>query len=281
MKRRNLTTIVVATSLMLPMAAFANAGEGQKRDQEKASPSRAEWKSDKAHLKSAAHADFQRVDRESLESKMTAQELIGKTVVGSDGQRLGAIHDIGFAHFLPSEFQGDAKSTTAQDRGLNFYVAVGGVLGVGADIVSVPAERFGFDQENDHLTLDVTEDQFTAIAKPDTAEREFASSAAGTTWTTGPDGTAMAMSEDGLTGARTDVAATSDHEDVELIEKALKADSDLNEVADDIRVTRSGDAIVLSGDVPSESQKHRIVELARSHTDREVRDQIRTEAAAE
>ena len=109
MKRRHLTTIVVATSLMLPLSAFANAGDNKKeQNHENPAHSRTERKADRGEIKGAAHADFQRIDREALESQMTAQELIGKTVVGSDGERLGAIHDIGFAHFLPSELQADA-----------------------------------------------------------------------------------------------------------------------------------------------------------------------------
>ena len=300
MKNRPLTTIVVASSLMLPFAAFG--GDKSKTDRQHENRATTSSWSERDSKRSSTHADIKRMDRDKLDSKLTAKELIGKEVVDMNGERLGSIHDIGLAQALPNEFresersEGSTTTTSAvQNNSINLYVAVGGVMGLGADIVSVPADRFGFDRENDRLTLDIPEDQFSAIADQDHDRSGFAtteitsgtdattpgyaSGAGATSWTAGSTATEMNASNEGITGTRTDVAST--HEDVRKIERALQDDNDLEDVASQVVVAQSGDAILLSGAVNEESQKERIVELARENTDMEVRDYLRVSGAAE
>jgi hypothetical protein len=300
MKNRPLTTIVVASSLMLPFAAFGGDESKIDKHTEKRAISSSNWSE-----RSSGHADIKRVDRDKLDSKLTAKELIGKEVVDMNGERLGSIHDIGLAQVLPNEFRAVETATDSasglsampNNNSINLYVAVGGIMGLGADIVSVPADRFGFDRENDRLTLDIPEDQFSAIADDDQDRTGFASAdltsgtdattpgyasgAGATSWTAGSTATEMSATRDGVTGTRTDVASTGTHEDVRKIERALNDDNDLEDVASQVVVAQSGDAILLSGAVNEESQKERIVELARENTDLEVRDYLRVSGAAE
>jgi hypothetical protein len=301
MKNRHLTTIVVASSLMLPFAAFGgDKSKTDKHNETKASTS--SW-SERNIQPSSSHADIKRVDRDKLDSKLTAKELIGKEVVDMNGERLGSIHDIGLAQALPDEFRAGESAEGAtgigatQNNSIHLYVAVGGVMGLGSDIVSVPADRFGFDRENDRLTLDIPEDQFSSIADPDKDNSDFAatditsgtdattpgyaSGAGATSWTAGATATELNASNEGITGTRSDVASNSKQEDVRKIERALKDENDLKDIASQVVVAQSGDAILISGAVNEEAQKERVLELAREHTDMEVRDYLRVSSAAE
>jgi hypothetical protein len=343
MKTRHLTTIIVASSLMLPITALGQSSTAE-RDRnapaatsqattgtpatgstqtttgarattgsqsmsgERATTGSANWNERSAQhsssMKSTSVHGIKKVDKDKLDSKLTAKELIGKEVADMNGERLGRVHDIGLAQALPSEFRAmeeadrsrefsttagsalssaaSAVSAAAGMNNVNLYVAVGGIMGLGSDIVSVPADQFSYDRENDRLTLNISEDRFTAIAKGEDSDSvtfrstEGYASGAGTTGTTGIGATDSSF---GTTG--TGLSATTDRNEVQKIQQALRNDSDLRNVASRINISESGNDILLTGEVTSEDQKDKVVEFVRDQTDKNVRDNLRVSSAAE
>jgi hypothetical protein len=348
MKTRHLTTIIVASSLMLPITALGQSSTAE-RDRnapaatsqattgtpatgstqtttgarattgsqsvsgERATTGSANWNERSAQhsssMKSTSVHGIKKVDKDKLDSKLTAKELIGKEVADMNGERLGRVHDIGLAQALPSEFRameeadtsrrdtsrefsttagsalssaGSAMSAAAGMNNVNLYVAVGGIMGLGSDIVSVPADQFSYDRENDRLTLNISEDRFTAIAEGEDSDSvtfrstEGYASGAGTTGTTGIGATDSSF---GTTG--TGLSATTDRNEVQKIQQALRNDSDLRNVASRINISESGNDILLTGEVTSEDQKDKVVEFVRDQTDKNVRDNLRVSSAAE
>jgi hypothetical protein len=176
-----------------------------------------------AGISAAGAGQIRRIERGDLDNKPTANNLTGKNVVGSDGERVGTVHDIGLSSVLPSDLQnvqdqgmfgrnrddqrtatgtaqttgttragGDTTGTTRtaqarvgdqtysatmqtdgqdqfglglqQENEVTIYVSVGGVLGLGANIVGIPASQFTYDTENDELRLNQPSAEIERIA---------------------------------------------------------------------------------------------------------------------
>ncbi|HWL14597.1 MAG TPA: PRC-barrel domain-containing protein [Opitutus sp.] len=134
-------------------------------------------------------ASIQRVKQDDLENRLTAESVIGKDVVDRDGNKIGTIKDIGLASVLPSSLQ-DATNRTAMSGSstaprtsgtsastgssmasqgeAKVYISVGGFLGMGDDLVAVPASQLRRDStDRDNFRLDVTQDQIKSIADRD------------------------------------------------------------------------------------------------------------------
>lgn len=178
-----------------------------------------------ASLSATASGDIRRINQEQLQSRVTATDVIGKNVVGRNGDKIGDIKDVGFGTALPENFRqvthkqqqkqqqkqqstqaqaarttGVESSTTAattagtgssatrsstsgmmsssssaMERELMVYISVGGFMGLGEDLVAVPASQLQYDQQNDRFTIDRTAEDITRLAE---AEKPSSSSAA-------------------------------------------------------------------------------------------------------
>jgi hypothetical protein len=141
--------------------------------------------------------EIKRVERAELDNRLTASDLIGKDVIGSDGEKIGTVKDLSLAAVLPSSFEergraaasADSRPTTRasspttsassatstsslsgastsdSSNDVIVYVAVGGVMGVGGDLVSVPASQLRFDAQTEQLRMDRSSTEITTIAQ--------------------------------------------------------------------------------------------------------------------
>jgi hypothetical protein len=162
------------------------------RSDQPSSSSTAQWRERSAMSSSAATAQVHRVSEDQLENRLTAGSLIGKEVVDRDGNTVGRIKDIGLASVLPSELRpvpetSDSMTDTASTRAMDdtasstaasavasatattrephVYLSVGGFMGVGDDLVAVPASQLERDTaEPDRFKINMLQDELKTIA---------------------------------------------------------------------------------------------------------------------
>lgn len=215
MKRITTTTLLVA-GIALGAPAFLAAQASSTttpptaetgRDMNKDKKNKDKADKDRYHGTSANTADFQRVSKDAIDNQVTAKDVIGQAVYGSDGEKLGDISDL----TVSSEFQaarmaqaatradrdtlgadrtpgtgtgatadtgigaaereaGDAWSAAKSMVGMeepHAIISVGGVLGVGDDLVAVPLSALEYDSAEERYTLNVQKSEFVSIAERD------------------------------------------------------------------------------------------------------------------
>lgn len=221
-----------------------------------------------------SEAGIQRIENQQFDRVFTARDLLGKNVVNYDGERLGTINDMALGGDWTERFgtnvAADKSSAGVNDESV-VYVSTGGILGVGgrlgmgANWVSVPVERLVYDRANDRFILDLTAGRFTAIAEGRPRIDPGASTTAGT-------------SRPGTIGGVAEPVTPSDP--LQRIETALGADPDITTNPAGIRVRQAGDVVELTGQVRDARQIRRAGDIAREHTEMEVRNLLQTEHAA-
>lgn len=136
---------------------------------------------------------LQRVTKDSLDNQITAKGLIGKNVHDSSGDKIGEVEDIVLDASQLSQLAGafadrDANRTAAvgsasarsdlgsqadsmisgaMSGGPAAIVSVGGVMGMGQDLIRVPLSQFRYDASEDRVTLDVSREQIASIREAD------------------------------------------------------------------------------------------------------------------
>lgn len=144
-------------------------------------------------------ADIRRVSQDRLDSRLTAKSLIGQKVVDQSGKEIGRVKDIGLSGVLPQDLQksssrrsgmsssgddmsgssgsmsstggasGMASDTMSSDlsssRIVPVYVSVGGFLGAGGELVSIPANQLSRDGDN--LKIQMSESQIKSLTSND------------------------------------------------------------------------------------------------------------------
>lgn len=148
MNNKKFTSLLAASSLLLPLGLFAQAGTtggttsgstgasgtsgtstqssqypstsgtSTSRTPGQSSGQSSEWsRTGSSHMSSSQHQNFRRIKEDKLENKITAERLKGKTVVDRDGQKIGTVKNIGLSAALQSgsdsQWQTSAGSTGA------------------------------------------------------------------------------------------------------------------------------------------------------------------------
>lgn len=228
MKRIHILSSIVPIALLAAGAAFA-AGDDMKPQSSQ-----------------SGAANMRRINQEKLDQQFTAKDLIGATVYDSAGERIGSIADFS-SDSLSTRFQNRSAGgspASAQDAmalsGPTIYISVGGLLGIGDDIVAVPAQSVSFDAENERFTLDATKQDVETFAQAEPAEEDEYS------------------------------AKQSFDSDISSIESALQQDERLT----DVSISRKDEKLVLKGSVQSQSDKQRAQSLAESQSDLEIDNKI-------
>lgn len=112
--KTKLTSVLASAALILPAAAFANSSSG----------SSAGTKASGASTYSGSTVGhFQQINKEELKNRVTADDLVGKSVVDRDGKKIGEVKDVGLTQVIGTNKSGmDAKH----------YGATGSVGGISA-----------------------------------------------------------------------------------------------------------------------------------------------------
>lgn len=148
-------------------------------------------------------ADIRRVSQDRLDSRLTAKSLIGQKVVDQSGKEIGRVKDIGLSGVLPQDLQksssasssgmGSSSSSSGSDlsstgsmssgmtsaglsssRNVPVYVSVGGFLGAGGELVSIPASQLSRDGDN--LKVQMSESQIKSLTSNESNSRSGSSS---------------------------------------------------------------------------------------------------------
>ncbi|MGH8018999.1 MAG: hypothetical protein ACREIA_12035 [Opitutaceae bacterium] len=241
---------------------------------------------------------LQRVSQDALAEHLTAKDVIGAKVMGRDGESLGEIADISLIRGVNKQTKmqelarlGDlAAPETGGMVGVNpvppppddsgresqqddsppidvnaaapvAVIAVGGLLGIGERLVSVPLAALKYHPDEDRFSLPVSKVEFEAMAGERTQETDTRQLA-----DAGPPEAAAAakMMEEDLSDTAAD------------IRRAL-SDPVLQPSGSRLGVSEDGSAITISGTVKSQMDKDRILANVREITSRPIIDQIRVD----
>ncbi|MDQ8204017.1 PRC-barrel domain-containing protein [Pelagicoccus sp. SDUM812003] len=211
---------------------------------------------------------MKRVTQESLDQQFTAQDLIGKSIYDSQGEKIGSVTDFS----LPSHasFQKMQNSQQHSDKSqkddwtqhlpslgeeTTVFISVGGLLGVGDDIVAVPASAISFDSLEERFTLPTSKEQVVALAEQEPYDENLADNSE-------------------YSDSRYSAKQSFDS-DIDAIRQAFnQSQSEDNELAN-LSLETDGDKLILSGQVSSATTKRRAESIAREHTDMSIENSIR------
>lgn len=218
--------------------------------------------------------EMHRVTQESLDSQLTAKDLIGAAVHDSSGERLGTVADIGLSSLsgdlkkqhrdqmksedkdyaskdsMKKDSKKDSWSKTdkmGHSSEVTAYISVGGLFGIGDDIVAVPASKISWNESEEQYTLNVSKDQFVALAEQDT----------------------MDAAEDEMYSAK-----QSFEQDADMVRNAFQSGATQMDFSR-VQVETKDDQIVLSGTVKDEETKKQAETLAGQHSEMDIENKIK------
>ncbi|MDQ8186219.1 BON domain-containing protein [Pelagicoccus sp. SDUM812002] len=221
--------------------------------------------------------DIRRVTQDSLDRQTTAKDLIGASVYDSSGEKIGDVADISIAgltlgkshsdsDLMGSDNDMESKQSSSQygqnkdmkdsqnamsaqwgQRGqATAFISVGGVFGIGDDIVAVPANSLTWDAAEERYTLAASKQQIVALAEQDPID----------------------MEDDNTYSAK-----QSFDDDTSMIRNAFQSDKNKKDLSG-IMVEKEDNRIVLRGTVRSEDAKEHAADLAEQHSDLKIVNSI-------
>lgn len=239
-----------------------------------------------------------RISEDRVDNLTTAKDLIGSSVYDSAGEKIGDISDISFGRNLMSTampMSDKSKDWSAKDKmskEKNYedtgamsnnsshrdvdgnrpesivFISVGGLFGIGDDLVQVSASQLRYDTKSEHYILNgVTKDQVAKIADQDESEFNEDNYYADSWY----DSRGMKSSSDWGDKTDTNRAKRDFNSDASLVKESFSGMKDFSSVT----VSKSGDKIVLSGSVSSKSLRNKAEKLAKESTDLSVENNIR------
>lgn len=230
----------------------------------------------------ASKGTVTRVSKDHLEQITTAKSLFACSIYTATGEKIGEIIDIGLGEKLRSMELNQATSRTDdesstidenepgniraaeeyQNPSPYVFVSVGGLMGLGNDIIRVPLSSLSpSETEKDHLILEgYSKDRVTAIAEQEPVAFSvndyrynpyhfYGNTRAKRVWTDSFDTTAV--------------------REALIAEDGLGADD-----ADRIIVGRDGENVILTGSVDTQLQKKKAGEIAQENTGMPVKNDI-------
>jgi hypothetical protein len=235
----------------------------------------AQTESSSAPSADAARGEVTRLTVDAIERQVTVSDLMGKTVVDQNQERIGVLHDIDLSGLFSTEHSDQAGGA-----------AIAWVIGSGenddAGYVSIEAGRVQFDQSQGQVTirLPAAGDQRAVSAtgrSGETATSEDDALAPVEVAIADPANTIEPVAVAAVPGSEMEVATTGS--DVLQVEQALAQHENTRDVADRIGVMSSTDAILLTGEIASDEKREQVLQVAREATHREVRDLMQVAAA--
>jgi len=232
-----------------------------------------EWKST---------ANVQRLSTSELEALNTAKDLIGKSVYDLSGERIGSVIDFSVPQEVTNPYSmrtparpmnatqekehalapmgPDAKTpgmgrpltdhdhmlipNTAQHFSQRTFISVGGVMGLGDEIISIDNRDLRFDTELDGYVVNQNESDLLAMADQNMSLPEPQNySPASQNW----------------------------NQEVSAIRTALSSNTDFQRVT----VTQRGKDLILEGTVKNNETRQRAYELAADATSQKLQNHIR------
>jgi rRNA processing protein Gar1 len=152
------------------------------------------------------------------------------------------------------------------------FISVGGILGIGDDLVQVPASQIGYDSSKKRFVLEGhSVSEVTNIAEADSS-REFDDSNYYTdTWS----GANAYGTYPNTSGSMTARAKRDFGNDESMIREAFKKDSKFSSLSNSIMINQKDDEVVLTGTVKTREEKKRAEELAKQETSLNVVNKIK------
>lgn len=246
MNKRYLVPALSLALIALPISGYSK----QTSDLDTSSPS----------LQQADAQGMQRVSKDQLQKSFTAQDLIGKEIKDIKGETIGSVSDVSLPElaYIQSAWPEENGASSLSDlpasdsladaeapaKETMVYISVGGLLGIGDDIVAVPAKRISFDHSEKQYFISADKQDVVALAKDEPAASQTLYSA-----------------------KQTFVS------DVEAVRSAFK-DIEKQAGLENLTIEETDGSIVLSGNVDSESSKRIAEKVARNETDMEIQNNI-------
>lgn len=169
--KTQLTALLVAGSLVLPIGALAQSGTstGANTNVPRSATSQMHTEN---HASATQGHDVKRVSADKLKDKITAERLKGKKVVDRDGQKIGKVKHVGLSQAL-RDSDTDRSNTGSMNISVagigsasagsqvNLYIELDDAVGVdGNDLASIPASNVRFDKDSDELKLQIGRQEF-------------------------------------------------------------------------------------------------------------------------
>jgi hypothetical protein len=235
---------------------------------------------------SASASGISRVNKDSVKSRLTAKDLIGAAVYDLAGEKIGDITDIDLQQAVPptlaSSFNaqnaGDPAASPAMDRETSaatakrssssisssssrgdkdlshatIFISVGGLWGIGDDLVSVPASQLSYNLAEERFELSANKADVVALAELD------------------PDAGYAA----GTSMRDTAAGKQSFADEASRVQKALETDPTTSAFAYKVTVTSDGENLSLHGTVDNDEQQEKLLEAAKRATSLDIDDKL-------
>lgn len=142
--------------------------------------------------------------------------------------------------------------------GATVFVSVGGLFGIGDDLVSVPISMLSYNTSKSHFELAASKAEVTALTQGADRNSGYASSSRSNDSASSMSGTAAGKQSFG--------------DEVSRVQSALRTDPKTSPFAHNVIVSSDGDTLELRGTVDSKEQKQQIVDCARRATSLKIDD---------
>lgn len=222
-----------------------------------------------------ASMQIRRVTQDSVDQRFTANDLIGASLYDSSGETIGNIADISISGLDLGKKLGHSKKMKSMDKQsknsweskdkksedwsqdsssrspgqVTAFLSVGGLFGIGDDIVAVPVEQISWDSSEERFTLSTSKTEIVALAEQDPVDFE-----------------------DETDNVYYSSKQTFD-DDAISVRHALQAEENQKELAG-VMVEENDETIVLRGVVRSEDAKELAAKIARENSGREIENSI-------
>lgn len=141
------------------------------------------------------------------------------------------------------------------------FLSVGGLFGIGDDLVSVPISMLNYNTSKDHFELSASKAEVTALTEAPDRNSSYASNSG--SMNSGSGSSSMNS---------TTAGKQSFGDEVTRVQSALRTDPKTSSFAHNVMVSSDGDTLELRGSVDSKDQKQQIVDCARRATSLKIDD---------
>ena len=214
----------------------------------------------------ASNEIFSITERE-LDRQVTVADLLGNWVVDQNNEPIGSLRDVD----LTEVFSGSTASAVPAGR-----VSLLIESRSDAELMSVDSGDVAYDQTRERLALTIAVPAGAGTAQAASAARGDDELAPPDVAVNDPANTLEPVAVAAVPGS--DIVVATVGAEVLEIEEALASNAATSEVADQISVMSSNEAILLTGALASQEQREKVLQVVREASDREVRDLMQVAA---
>lgn len=128
-----------------------------------------EWRSSSESRMQLTSSDIKTVEESELRDKLTADDLVGKTVVDSNGQEIGEVRAIALTSLNREQSRsslnsGDSVASSplsSREAEVHVYIE----RSDGDSLLEVPMSELSFDEQQDELNLDVAQSELESLTR--------------------------------------------------------------------------------------------------------------------